>query len=97
MVYLVNKKNMTTSASRVQVRIDNNLKKQAESIMRSNGFNPSQLIHLIYFNIVKTKELPIIMKKIPNDLTQKTIKDAENGVNLIKCENLDDCFSQLKS
>ena len=64
-------------SARIQGRIDPELKKKAEIIIKKHGFTTSKLLTVIYSYIAKNKELPIEMKKVPNVTTQKAIKDSK--------------------
>jgi len=33
--------------------------------------------------------------KIPNEITEQTFKDTDNGKNIITCDNADDMFDKL--
>ena len=65
-------------SARVQGRVDPNLKKKAEAIIKKHGFTISKLLTILYAYIVKNNELPIEMKKIPNITTKKAIEDKKN-------------------
>ncbi len=70
----------------VQVRMDAELKKQAEKALKSMGLNMSTAINLFMHQVANQGKIPfeITAANTPNAETRKTINDVRNGKNLSK-------------
>lgn len=75
----------------VQVRIDGNLKKSAEKVLRSIGLEPSEAIWLLYQQIVIRGEFPLELY-LPN---QKTIVAMNAETESQVYESADELFKSL--
>lgn len=75
--------------SRLQIRIDTDLQKNAEAILKEYGYTPSLFLRTMYSYIVKNNELPIEVKKIPNAVTKKAMKESENIEDLTQYQSAD--------
>jgi len=65
-------------AATVQARIEPELKKRADLILKKVGITASQAINALYAQIVMNKGLPFEVK-IPNSVTQAAINELEMG------------------
>lgn len=66
----------------INIRIDDNLKKDAELIFENIGMTPSIAINLFYKQVVRTHSIPFdLIADIPNE---KTIKAIEEGRKIAK-------------
>ncbi|GEM_PF-6487448 len=74
-------------SGRIQARIDPRLQQEAEKIITQFGYTTSKLVTVIYSYIVKTKELPIRIEKIPNALTLQSMRNIEGKMKLKKFKN----------
>ena len=62
----------------VNVRIDGDIKADAEAIFSDLGLTPSTAINLFYKQVIRTKSIPFPLKaEIPNRKTKRTLKEAE--------------------
>ena len=62
----------------VNVRIDPEVKRQAESIFESLGLNASIAINMFYKQVIRTSSIPFAIKlDVPNKKTLKALKEAE--------------------
>lgn len=59
-----------------------------------NKKTTSEAINLFYKQIKLRKGLPFKVV-IPNDLTQKTMKETDNNLNLIESETTEEMFNKL--
>ena len=61
----------------INVRIDENIKREAESIFEQLGLNASTAINIFYKQVIRTKSIPFELKlEIPNETTIAAIEDA---------------------
>ena len=62
----------------VNVRIDGNIKADAEAVFSELGLTPSTAINLFYKQVIRTHSIPFALKvEIPNRKTKKALKEAE--------------------
>ncbi|MBR0128640.1 MAG: type II toxin-antitoxin system RelB/DinJ family antitoxin, partial [Neisseriaceae bacterium] len=62
------------------VRLDENIKNQAFSVIEEYGLTPAQVIKLIFRQIAETRAIPVSLKyksHEPNEETQRAIREAE--------------------
>lgn len=62
------------------VRLDENLKNQAFSVIEEYGLTPAQVIKLVFRQIAETRTIPVSLNykaQEPNEETQQAIKEAE--------------------
>ncbi|MCI0692909.1 type II toxin-antitoxin system RelB/DinJ family antitoxin [candidate division KSB1 bacterium] len=78
----------------VKVKIEPELKKEAEKIFQKLGLTPMEAINLFYRKVKLEKTLPF-EAKIPNDETLQAIEDAEKRKNLTECDDVNDLMRKL--
>lgn len=78
----------------VKSKMDSELKLEVEEILERIGLNHSEAIRIFYKQIIIHHGLPFDVK-IPNRETLRAIQDAENDINMTKCEDADDMFEKL--
>jgi len=78
----------------ISARIEDRLKRNAESILSKLGISPSEAITIFYKQVELRKGLPFEVK-IPNKITLKTFQDSENGKNIKSHKNLNDLYEDL--
>ena len=62
----------------INIRIDNNTKKGAESVFEQLGLTPSTAINLFYKQVIRTNSIPFELKAdIPNKTTLKAIAEID--------------------
>ena len=62
----------------LNVRIDENLKKQAEMVFEEVGLTTSSAINIFFKQVVRTNSIPFeLIADVPNRTTKKAIKEAE--------------------
>ncbi len=83
-----------SETSKITIRIESALKKEAENIFRESGLSATDAVKLFYQYVSQKKKIPFNIK-IPNKTTVKTFTDTDSGKNLIKCENAEDMFRKL--
>jgi len=65
----------------INARIESDLKKDVEAILKQLGLSATQAITMYYQQIKLNKGLPFEVR-IPNDETKKVIEESRRGVNV---------------
>jgi len=78
----------------LSVRMDPELKRETERILRQLGLTPSQAITLFYRQIEIHKGLPFRVR-LPNQITQQALEDAATQRNLDKFDSPEALFDDL--
>ncbi|MFQ5454680.1 MAG: type II toxin-antitoxin system RelB/DinJ family antitoxin [Nitrospirota bacterium] len=79
----------------IRTRTDEDLKADAEAILKKLGLTISDAIHIFLTQVRLYKGLPFDVR-IPNKTTLKTFKKTDEGKELTVCKNADDMFRKLK-
>ena len=80
----------------IQTRVDPATKNKAQRILKKLNISMSEAISLYLSQITLHNGIPFEIK-IPNEVTAKTLEDAENGKNLHNVESVDELFQELDS
>ena len=80
----------------IQIRVDPVIKNNALLILKKLNISMSEAISMYLSQITLHNGIPFEIK-IPNEVTAKTLKDAENGKNLHKVDSVDSLFQELDS
>ena len=80
----------------IQTRVDPKIKQNAQMILKTLNLSMSEAISMFLSQITLHKGIPFEIK-IPNEVTAKTLKDAENGHELYKVDSVDKLFQELDS
>jgi DNA-damage-inducible protein J len=78
----------------IRARTDLELKTEVEDIFKSLGLNASDAINLFYYQVRLHKGLPFEVK-LPNKTTLKTFQKTNAGLELVKCNDVNDMFRKL--
>ena len=78
----------------IQTRVDPAVKQHAETILKKLNISMSEAISMYLAQITLHNGIPFELK-IPNDITVKTLMDAENGNDLHTVDSVDDLFQEL--
>jgi DNA-damage-inducible protein J len=78
----------------IQARIDPNVKKMAKSVLDKLHISMSEAISMFLTQVSLNNGIPFEIK-IPNELTARTLKDAEEGKELHPSENVEKLFEEL--
>jgi DNA-damage-inducible protein J len=62
----------------IQARVEPKLKNKAAKIIKDLGLNTSQVVNVLFAQIVLNRGLPFALK-IPNSLTKKTLMKSKQG------------------
>lgn len=80
----------------IQTRVDSEIKENAQKILSKLNISMSEAISIYLAQITLHKGLPFEVK-IPNTLTDKTLRASEDGKALHKVSNVDELFEELDS
>ena len=80
----------------IQTRVDPEIKNNAQMILKKLNISMSEAISMYLSQITLHRGIPFEIK-IPNEVTAKTLKDAENGKNIHKVDSVDELFQELDS
>ncbi|ALE02877.1 type II toxin-antitoxin system RelB/DinJ family antitoxin [Bartonella ancashensis] len=83
-----------SSTEIVRARVDENLKKEASTILATMGLTISDFVRIGLAKVVSEQGLPFEMRA-PNQLTAKTLNKSENRENLHEAKNIEALFNQL--
>lgn len=78
----------------VTVRLDADLKQEAEQVFSDLGLSTSQAIVLFYKQVQLNRGLPFEVR-LPNLETRQALADADNRHNLKSYDNVDELFEDL--
>ncbi len=78
----------------IQTRVDPKIKQNAQRILDKLNISMSEAISMYLSQIMLHKGIPFEIK-IPNEVTAKTLKDAESGYDLHKVDSVDELFLEL--
>ena len=84
----------------INVRIDSEVKKQAEEVFKKIGMTPTTAINLFYHQVILTNSIPFeLLAEIPNKTTIKAFKEAKDmeryPENNKAYDNVDEFFEDL--
>jgi len=80
----------------IQTRVDPKTKENAQMILKKLNISMSEAISMYLSQIAVHRGIPFEIK-IPNEVTAKTLKDAENENDLHKVDSVDELFHELDS
>jgi DNA-damage-inducible protein J len=72
----------------IRARVDPELKREAESVLKAIGLSPADAIRLFYRQVTLRRGLPFSVE-IPNAETQRAMRQALEGENLTEWPDLD--------
>lgn len=84
-----------TATDSIKVRIEPELKREAEAILLSLGLTPQDAITLFYKQIRRDRGLPD-SAGVPNAATLQALRQAEVGEDLTAYESVDDLMDALE-
>ncbi len=83
----------------INIRIDENIKKNAEKVFAKLGLNSTTAITLFYVQVIRSNSIPFELKaEIPNETTKKAIKEVEEmekQSNIDTFNSIDDLMEDL--
>ena len=78
----------------VRARIEPELKLGAEAIFNEFGVTATQVITMLYKQVLRKHEIPLDLS-LPNKETAKSIEETRKGEGLKSYKNIDDMFDKL--
>lgn len=85
---------MIKKSALINARIEPGLKEDAEKIIKALGLSITEAITLFYKQITFHNGIPFELK-VPNEITEQTFKDSDEGKNIVLCKNAQDMFDKL--
>ena len=83
-------------ATTIQVRLDKRTKEQAQKVFRMLDISMSEAIKLFLRQVALQRGIPFEIK-IPNALTDRTLRESEQGIDLHRVSSVDQLFEELDS
>lgn len=80
----------------LQVRMPEELKKEANDILSALGLTASEAVNIFYSQIVLNNGIPFEIK-LPNKETREAIEEARSGKKTKRFKNVDELFEDLNS
>ena len=84
------------NATTIQVRLDKRTKEQAQKVFRTLDISMSEAIKLFLRQVALQRGIPFEIK-IPNTLTDRTLRKSEEGIDLHRVSNVDELFEELEA
>ncbi len=78
----------------IQARINPEVKREAQKILNLLHISMSEAIAMYLTQITLHRGIPFEIK-IPNEVTQKTLRESEEGKNLHRVGSVTDLFKEL--
>ena len=78
----------------VRARIEPDLKEEVEKLFHELGISTTDAINIFFKQVKLRHGLPFEVA-IPNELTQKVLKETDDGINIVRHKNIDDMFKKL--
>ena len=79
----------------IQTRINPEVKAKAQKVLDTLNISMSEAISVFLTQVTLQKGIPFDIR-IPNELTEKTLKDSESGKELHSVKDTDELFSELE-
>ncbi len=83
------------SSTMIHVRIDEELKKEAQQVFEQMGLSMSEAIRLFLRRTTAEHALPFEVR-VPNAVTQETLEKAERGEDVHPMGDIDAFFAQIE-
>jgi DNA-damage-inducible protein J len=82
------------STATIQIRIDEETKKQAQTVLGALHISMSEAVKLFLRQVVLQRGIPFEIK-IPNKLTRETLEKAERGEDVKEVTSVEALFEEL--
>ncbi len=87
--------NIMAKTATIQTRVDPIIKQKAQMILKKLNISMSEAVSIYLSQITLHNGIPFEVR-IPNEVTAKTLIDAENGKKVNKVQSLDILFQELE-
>ncbi len=84
---------MMSKSSQVHLRIETNLKSEAEQVLHELGITPTQAMTMFYKAIAREHAIPLVLK-IPNKKTRKVLEESDKEIDINTCKDYEDFCKQ---
>ncbi|GJL63080.1 MAG: hypothetical protein NPIRA04_17340 [Nitrospirales bacterium] len=78
----------------VRARVEAKLKADVEKLFKKVGLSTTEAITLFYRQVKMRNGLPFDVV-VPNETTEKVLKETDAGKNLVRCDDSDEMFERL--
>jgi DNA-damage-inducible protein J len=95
-VNTINLESIMAKTATIQTRVDPVIKHNAQIILKKLNISMSEAISMYLSQITLHNGIPFELK-IPNQVTAKTLKSADNGQDLHRVDSVDELFRELDS
>jgi DNA-damage-inducible protein J len=85
-----------TKTATITVRLDPQVKKNAETVLKALGLTTSQAVSLFFAQVSLNKGIPFDLH-IPTPETAKAIEDGLAGRHLLGASDVDELIAQLET
>ncbi len=83
-------------ATTIQVRLDKKTKSQAQKVFKVLDISMSEAIKLFLRQVALQRGIPFEIK-IPNALTDKVLRESEEGIDMHSVSSVDQLFEELET
>lgn len=80
---------MATKTETIRARVEPELKREAETILKALGLSATDAITMFYRQVTLRRGLPFDVR-LPNADTVEALQQAETGEGLIECASVDE-------
>ena len=80
----------------IQVRLDKRTKDQAQKVFRMLDISMSEAVKLFLRQVALQRGIPFELK-IPSALTDRTLRESEEGIDLHRVSSVDQLFEELEA
>jgi DNA-damage-inducible protein J len=94
--YIYRKEAPVNKTATITVRLDPQVKQNAEAVLKTLGLTTSQAVNLFFAQVSLQKGIPFDVH-IPNAATAKVIEAGLAGTGLHPAANMDDLIAQLEA
>lgn len=84
------------NATTIQVRLDKQTKSRAQNVFKVLDISMSEAIKLFLRQVALQRGIPFEIR-IPNTLTDKVLRESEEGIDLHSVSNVDQLFEELEA
>ncbi len=81
---------------KIQQRIDPQLLKEVEAILKAQGIKLSQAINMFFTEIKRKRSIPFTPSEVPNEELAKNLAEAEKGIGVKTYKNEKVLFDSLE-
>lgn len=80
----------------IQVRLDKRTKDQAQKVFKMLDISMSEAIKLFLRQVALQRGIPFEIR-IPNSVTDRTLRESEEGIDIHRASSVDELFKELEA